>query len=116
MKPECDAAKPVLVITQTINSGTSDPCGGRVQLCQTRVKSPSRVWHYHLIEGLGEDVLLPFADICGCGDYRLTGVAVLNYAACGEYSDVESTHTSDRVQALNEFVASPRQMETRGER
>jgi len=32
---------------------------------------PYETWRYGYIEGVGEDVMLAFADICGCGDYRM---------------------------------------------
>jgi len=33
---------------------------------------PLQIWHYRYIKGVGSDVTLPFADICHCGDYRMT--------------------------------------------
>ena len=45
----------------------TSPFGG-----QTASNLPYEVWRYRYLEGLGRDVILPFADICNCGDYRLT--------------------------------------------
>jgi GWxTD domain-containing protein len=35
-------------------------------------KYPLEIWHYGYLEGLGQDVVLTFVDICHCGDYRMT--------------------------------------------
>jgi GWxTD domain-containing protein len=33
---------------------------------------PFEVWHYHYLEGMGENVELEFVDTCQCGDYHFT--------------------------------------------
>ncbi len=32
---------------------------------------PLEVWHYHFLEGIGEDVVLEFVDTCKCGEYNM---------------------------------------------
>ena len=33
---------------------------------------PFEDWRYRYIEGIGQEVVLEFVDVCGCGDYHLT--------------------------------------------
>jgi GWxTD domain-containing protein len=33
---------------------------------------PFEIWHYHYIEGIGENVDIEFVDTCQCGDYHFT--------------------------------------------
>jgi len=33
---------------------------------------PFEVWHYHYLEGIGENVDIEFVDTCQCGDYHFT--------------------------------------------
>jgi GWxTD domain-containing protein len=54
----------------------TSPFGG-----QTVSNLPYEVWRYRYLEGLGRDVILPFADICNCGDYRLTEGGGSHYVA-----------------------------------
>jgi GWxTD domain-containing protein len=51
---------------------------------QTIPKVPYEIWHYRHVEGLGDNVTLPFADICKGGDYRLTKSGGSHYVAGGE--------------------------------
>jgi GWxTD domain-containing protein len=32
---------------------------------------PLEVWHYRYLEGIGEDVVLEFVDVCKCGEYNM---------------------------------------------
>lgn len=54
----------------------SPPLGG-----QSVPNLPYQVWRYRFIKGLGKDVILTFADVCRCGDYRLTEGASPHYVA-----------------------------------
>ena len=33
---------------------------------------PFEVWHYHYLEGIGENIDIEFVDTCQCGDYHFT--------------------------------------------
>jgi GWxTD domain-containing protein len=59
---------PAYEIESHASGGTyTSPFGG-----QTASNLPYEVWRYRYLKSLGRDVILPFADICNCGDYRLT--------------------------------------------
>ena len=36
-----------------------------------RVRNPSDVWRYHILKGVGRDVVFEFIDHCRCGEYQL---------------------------------------------
>ena len=71
-----------------------------------------RFWRYRYLEGLGQDVILPFADICNCGDYRLTEGGGSHYVPKGTFpGDVDTVIAPGnrgpqiRFKDLEEFVA-----------
>jgi GWxTD domain-containing protein len=67
---------------------------------------PFEVWRYSYLEGLGQDVVLPFADICNCGDYRLTEGGGSHYVAGADaviVSNLRQPHI--RFKDLEELVA-----------
>ena len=50
----------------------SHPTGRANRFSQQPIANhPYEEWHYRFLEGLGRDVVFPFADMCQCGDYRM---------------------------------------------
>jgi GWxTD domain-containing protein len=67
---------------------------------------PYEVWRYRYLEGLGQDVILPFADICNCGDYRLTEGGGSHYVAGAEAVIVPTRRQPQiKFKDLEELVA-----------
>jgi GWxTD domain-containing protein len=95
-------------IESRASGGTyTSPFGG-----QTISNLPYEVWRYRYLEGLGQDVILPFADICNCGDYRLTEGGGSHYVPKGTFpGDVDTVIAPGnrgaqiRFKDLEEFVA-----------
>src|SRR5262249_28116827 len=78
----------------------TSPFGG-----QTISNLPFEIWRYRYIEGLGQDVILPFADICNCGDYRLTEGGGSHYVAGEEAVVVPNNRRPQiRFKDLEELV------------
>jgi len=41
---------------------------------------PPEVWRYRYIDGVGQDIVIRFVDVCGCGDYQLSAPSALKDA------------------------------------